>query len=1705
MRKIFYLISFVVLVLVFVFAFTYYNKKSYFFQNDGYVIDTMTGSKQYFFDASEYKINSKGVVSFLNSSNETKSINDDTFVHYMDGSISVFKKSAVLDLNNMDQKSFQYYTVYAGSVFNKQGSDYKISYLNKQLSFSDFLIKISNNKYLIASMNLKIRVGETEQVVKSGYIELTFSDGNIIKLQNQEIDIQNISASIQVLVNDDIIINPANKKILYKDKEKLNLGEITIDSDDNIEIIQDEPAKINETNDSSNNNAGNNGNGNNNNGNKANNNDKKIIHQGDFDEVTSGIVDAAQIEIEKIVEDNAAIKDAVFTITEFDVTANSVLADISVTDEEAVLTGTLYIKIIKADTNEVVYYEQDNSGSSLIQIEVMTLSPETNYILILNRDYIKNEITYNKDFIQKTFVTKSLGIDVSKDYLRPDEASLNLIKHDYSKVSRVSYELFDNTTQEEIKSGEAEFNDSNKVNLDFLNLLSNHHYTITLHDFVYGNTIINSNSSNYYFAFDTLKTKPKTSTTTFSVDKKNSKFIIHLNNINDIDAGITSYRSDVYDNSTKQFVTSKTSSTNADIQFNVDGTLINRNTNYIVYTYLIFNDNEMEYELPLGSELVNVTGDEGPVVTFYSDEITWERIRGRIVIQDPNNTINTSSKIYVSYQNLSVGVEPLVEQYDISMSGDTGVIEFDKNNLRGSDTYLFTVKAYVDYHDGDGYSLVDIAKFNVQTGTPNKMTVQYVDKTEDNKKDSFYVECKLKNYSDDKPTELEAKSMKSIQFKLYSINYDKATECEASNGCWVQRYFDQNIDDNNDYNSSLKADYYDKTFKVTQDTLGVSTDQITYGQYYLEITGAYDYTDYKNDLPIVLDEPILISANNASGSITNKSIPVDVKTIYNNGTYDFLYDTTQIGFEVTANIISPVIINNIIYQIYSADNGNLIQEMNIASEDGSVPTAVFNLSNSQSDSLRRGASYFFKFIVNYTIDNDSMSEQSVNSMTFTTRKQEPLIEIYQSNRVGSNVYFNYRYKDIDSAVVGSKLYYYKNNDSKILNSINLVKTDNNDERVLEIPFTSGTLNGYVKRKLQPDLPEEKFDLIRFYFFDVISDIGNINYTIQDGNNVSYIVFNGLNDIQKRSIVGVDIKLTNSKSTLYLQNKMMDTEQKIAIPYASIKSLRSNNSSDIDYIEPTITVYYDTNIYGINATNLGKGFANQLINYTYLLFDTGFFAYNINSFDPVNKNISIKNVNNANNTMNLSYSLDNGYMVVNGEKVSVKQLNTKNAACNGSSDECHFWFSEIKPTIQISEDVGITTFGFGGEITGIDDSYLDSFKIFVDVYKCDDNSCVGAENVKSLLFTLDQFQNGETVITGLQKDTYYRVYYYWRNQSGNNNNFFFINSSDDNYFSQFKTSSSAGITGAYAYYRSSYVFNRRELVISYNVSITRGYDGVEYEIIYNNDENNLESAMDIPADDIATISANINNGRYVKSVDISNILEAGKLYYINIKPYYMNGTQKIYLNAINNIKFNFIIKNPTISISRTSDINENNFSIRVILKDLNNALAGANNYRVYASSNGVETFIGEAISGTASTFNDVTCSGDSCDIIVKYNADFKNNGEFVESSYSYNISLLSNIFIGRVAIVSIPDTSKIRVSFVDSYKLTSVNKIMYTIYDSDFNVVTSKDDFVPVWGESSPSIYVDLLENVPSGFYTLQLQLYCEDELVGNATLDYIKG
>ena len=1711
MKKLLAIISIILIAFFFVFGVYNYRGKHSNFRFDGYVIDTKTNNKQYFSDNGEYKIyDSSNSVTFTNSDNETQSVSNDTFIHYLDGSISAFKKTAVVSLSNMKQKSFQYYTVYPGVIFSKREIDYKIPYLDKQLTFNEFLIKISPNKYMILSPKLKIKVGDDVTQVTSGFIELTYSDGNIVKLQNQEIDIQNISSDIQISINDNTYINVANKKIYYKDTEKINLGEITIDSNDNIEIIEDEDnTVIDEKKETEKKNEKNNdNNGNNNNGNNGESNSgKKIIHQGDFEEVLSGVVDAAEIEIETVVEENAAIKDATFTITDFNVTANSVNAEVAVTDEAAVLKGTLYIKVVKASTNEVVYYEQDNSGSNNIQVEVLTLSPETNYVLVMNRDYEKNGITYNKDFVQKTFVTSSLGINVKKDYVRTDEINLNVLKKNYSKVNKVSYKLVDNTTKDEISEGDVEFeNDFEKV-LNFGGLNSNHNYTLTLHDFVYGNTLINASSSNYYYTFNTLKVKPVITNTSFSVDKKNSKFVVYLNNIKDIDSGIKSYRADVYDASNNNYITSKTTSTNEKIEFGIDGTLITRNTNYRVYTYLVFDDNAMEYEIPIGSQEVNVTGFAGPIVTFYPGTITWDSIGGTIEVVDDNETVNRSEQMFVSYQNLTVGAEAITIPCDVSFANDKAIIAIDEHGLRGNDSYLFTVKAQVNYHDGNGYSLVDISQFIVNTPKPNNMAVMYQDKTSEHKSDSFYVNAKLIDYDENKPASAEASAMYSIMFKLYSVDYDPATECVPANKCWTKRYYDQNVDDNNNYNSSLKADYYDTDFKITQATLGADTSEISYGQYKLEILGAYDYTVYKNELPIIMEEPIEISANNAAGFITNRTTPVDVIPIYNNDTYEFLDETTQIGFRVTANILANVRVDRVTYEIYDADNDDeSLEDVTVDSPNGTVPSAVFNISNSQEDPIARGKSYYFKYKIYYTADLESGEEESTNSEAFITKKQQADFEIYQSDRTESNVIFKYKYRDIDKSVVNSKFYYYRNSTNNNYSSLDLTETDSNEEHTLSIPFTNGTLHGYIERKLQVNGNKEKIELVNYYFSDLTGDIGSIQYEIVDGQNMSSISFPNLSSVQLRNIVGMDVTLSNGVANKTLENLVLDSDNKINILYADIKNLKSPNTSDLRPITASVTVYYDTGVYGVNATNLGHGFAVQFTNYSYMV-RSKIFAFNISEFNPFNNALTLQSIKNSSTTYSYTYDLSNGYIVFDEDKVNLKQLDTTGASC---STNCSFSFTEILPTMTIdSTSSGITTARVSGSVSGIDNSYLENFKIVGELYSCSNSACSTMNQIRTVTSTLDDFNNNGMLIGGLSPNAYYALYYKWTTNDGETtNNFYFSNTGDQVYRSVFHTTNNIGINGVYATYTANSFYNKRNLVISYLVSILEGYTGVNYDIYTLDVDGETHIPVpdfEIPSDTLADLQAGTSGGRYSKVVDISGALEAGKVYYIDIKPYYGSPGSPAYLVSKNGVKFNFIIRDPAITVSRTSDIAENKFNIRVLFKDLYNALLGGDTYELYYVSGGVKTLKGEGEVGDTQSFEDITCTGTSCEIIIEYQADFDNDGVTELASYSYTVSLLNNIYIGNASIASISDTTKIRISFTDSYKLTDVNKLSYTIYDSEWNTSANNDDFTPIWGTSGSTVYTDVPVNLENGTYTIQLQLYYDGELVGNATLDYIKG
>ena len=79
---------------------------------------------------------------------------------------------------------------------------------------------------------------------------------------------------------------------------------------------------------------------------------------------------------------------------------------------------------------------------------------------------------------------------------------------------------------------------------------------------------------------------------------------------------------------------------------------MSRGVPYAFKVIAIFNDNEkiVEYESEF-SNVMKMDGVEFPTVRFEKETITFERIQGKLIIEDPNNTIKTddTNKMLITY------------------------------------------------------------------------------------------------------------------------------------------------------------------------------------------------------------------------------------------------------------------------------------------------------------------------------------------------------------------------------------------------------------------------------------------------------------------------------------------------------------------------------------------------------------------------------------------------------------------------------------------------------------------------------------------------------------------------------------------------------------------------------------------------------------------------------------------------------------------------------------------------------------------------------------------------------------------------------------------------------------------------------------------------------------------------------------------------
>ncbi len=1783
MKKILLILSIVLIGVFFVLGFNYYNGKFSNFQSKGYVIETESSNKYYFADNSKYKIYTfKDIVEFQNDKNDKKVIPNDAIIHYNDGSAAVFKKSALVDLSDMTQKSFQYYTIFEGTVLSKAGSDFKVDYLGKQLNFKEFILKTAPNKYMIASPSLSIKVSdEDEQKVKSGYIELTYFDGNIVKLQNQEIDISNISSEIFVYLDDDTVINLVNKKIYNNGKFKVNLGEITINSDDNIEIVPETTTKIpvkvptknetktdtktNTTKQDTTTDTGEDEDDDDDTTQKTN----KVIHRPEFDLVADGEINAAEIEITRVVQDNAAIKDAEFSVEKFELTANSVYAKVNITDKESVLVGDLLIKIVKLSTNEVVYLYNDVSGSRSVEIDVATLMPDTNYALIMNMNYEKNNITYNRDFVQKTFVTPSLGITLEKEYVKTDGAKFVITKSDYSKVKSFKYSLYNNTTKSYIvEESEISFDDDKYSDeIVFEELKPNHELMIRVYDFVYGNTIINSSDKSYVQTFKTLKVKPILGGTSFSVDKRGSKFIIYLDDIADTYGGITAYRVNVYDTSNNQFILSKDGKPNSNIELLVDDEILKRNVTYIAYVYLVFNDNEKEYEIPVGSDFLVIDSYKYPTVTFRKNNITHESISGNILIREQNfddtgtpiPTVDTTRSIMVTYQNLSVGAEPLVVTYnvgDYTVDSATGLITltFGKNNLKKNDSYLFTVKAYIkpnpESTDVNDVVLSDIGQFIVNTIETNDLTSSYNNSTGASLQ-TFEVGVRVGSNNDTALFEME--TMKSIKFMFYSENYDKTTACIPTNQCWWKRIDDSDPDD---YHSSLKELLYSNDtnffYTITQDffSTGVpddrklTKDDITYGNYYFEVTDAYDYTDYQNEI-VIHGNPILIKPNNMVANVINKNNPMDLFPILNETEHDGMNIGTQTGVRVTPNLTAPISLVNIQYFAYDASTSELVAQSDVInSPDGSVLPYTFEFATDRDDNssnrLKRGRKYYFKYTMQYTLDGIAGLDTSDVSKTMLTKKQDISFESYLSYRTNDSITFKYFLNDLDGAIEASTLYYYNGSvapsDINDLGKINLVNTGTNQGTFtlnFDPGYNSGALNAYINKRLNdydtsgPNAGYSKIPVVAVTIGSPVDVFTPLKYTIEAGHNKHIIKFENFNDVSSINTISADIVIKSNgvvKKTLRNVDIEPRGSKSVTINYNDIKELKSTAGNQ-QVISFDIVLYYDNGQYGVDMPYSTNGYA--------MLKDDGSkYLYisdpeNANKISYINELVNhnyntktltfqSKNDNTLNSTIN--YSLVNGkFQNGDGDLFYIVGVDKSSADCK-TGEVCTFSFDEIKPTIDIKkEDIGVTTYSIEGEVSGVDVEDEDTLVVTAQIYKClssaaDDPTCNNKSTtpVKTENWDMSMFNVSINQITGLEFNQRYYIKYTWHSDNTPNGTFTSTAPGGNPYFI-FTTKNDIGIHNVSSFYEGNLEQHTRKLYVSFDLDITEGFDGLKF-IVYQTSAEHPVLVSDVSFDELEYYKM---GNSYTYNIDIFQRLETGKNYLIDIVPYVGSSN----LVRYEGLKFKFSIALPSISISRITDVSDNRFDIRVVFRDVYNALGNSEHstYSVYKNSVSSANKIGDGDPTRVEVFNGIECvnANGICKIIVRFNADTKNTPN--DSGYRYrnisrDLNIRTSIYIGNPIIINTSDNGIIRVGFTDSFELTRVNRVAYTIYDDEDVILKNNDNYSPSWVTLHSYTYFDLPSALDGSYtfeggrvYQIVLQFYSDDVLVGNTQLNYSKG
>ena len=1770
------------------------------FTESGYILQSTEDKKlavdRFYFKANSiYKKNYGDNIEFVNTDGEKVETNKDNFIHYTNGAIGSFKNGVLINLNQLNDRLITYYNISKDQILSRKNNAYTIPHLGNDLVFTSLLWKISDKKYLIAADNITLSLGNEEGKKNiKGYIEVEYRDNEIIKIYNQEIAFLTISPEAYVELQDGARINLASKIVSYREENKLSIDSMVIDLDENVTIadlnqyddtlkneannniletnsIENENA-VNELSNSTNNvtnttiaNVGNSNSGSSSNANGGNGEVTVIINDGDGNGSTSqsaaGTISSmvmpgdddltdneAGDDSEELVDESAKVNSPTYKVVDFESTSLGIKTSISIDDKDSLLTDDSRVEIIQEETGRKVYDNRISQGVYDFDIEVSDLAPDTDYTMTISSSYKIDDINYNKNFIYKTFKTKPIGLSITKDSYTDSSVAININYEKDTLVKSLEVQLIgpDGTiigTKPSVNSGNGDNSEIIEfTKTEFERIQSNTDYTVVLQNLVCEDQII----ANAYVESEnvqTLKQKPTISNTEFEIDKRNSTFKLSLNNVIDPDAGINGYRFEIFDiRSSSEEPVMSINSNKTEVTVSVDGNTLSRNIGYIYRVIALFNDNEkdVEYESEF-SDIMKMDGSQFPTLNWTEEIVTFERIKGIISIEDKENTVSLKKgdTIRIVYKN-SLG-----DERSITTEG-TLSIPIDENNLRKNETYKFSVYGKVDLHDGN--DVIDecyIGSVVVKTKEPKNMVARMAVNKEDNR-NTFNVRFKLEPENNEQG-ELEPETLTGLTFSIYA---GQTLEGNLPSG--APRKTVKLVDTNPEaYESELKEKYYDNTFDITPEFFSSSNKDFKDKYYTIVVSEAYDYTDYKNGLPILKNVFTFESKGHIPDYPSNPNDAVTVEAIRNKNSgnpRDDLEAETLVGYKVTA------VYNNVdkyarkfIYKVFDADTNELIETRQIDADKNSinVPSTTFSLNDGLDEDdddgtlLRRGHKYYFTYeallaldstdesvITHYPEPDEDGKEVVLKSQVQKAYKQGASVEMFPLNSQQTSYKIAYKITDIDNII-------YKDDIVLKINDIvrDTEKVTKNTNSFKEITFdeiNKGDLKIVINQKAINTEQIEEVECINHYF-EGINTVENVRYRIEtDENKVKFV----LEDANKQldNILAYKAVFKTSDGTTITKDMLTSQENIINLKYSAISELKGKN------ITAELYAYYDSG---------NTGYALDQTKYVtyqkpYKSTDDEKYYYQIdeknNFIDSPGQIGNIYSAIRADDKIAITNKCTNRQVVLdvyvgktgieyNGNILLQKQVEQTSLVCKDLSNS--FRFDTVTTEISVTNssgnhdiDADLTTASFSAKLS-LEDTIADG-KITIDLYETDEDGKT-AKSIRSIEKNVSDFANTIT-IPDLTPKTYYFIQFKAKYRVGANLITKYLYDTDydiagKQYF--FSTLAKIEITNLSVKYDAK-SYTDKSIEIKYDIDKIMGYTRIEYTIQkFNRNTNTYEEfGVGIEAD---TFFTNEMKKNIPITPNVQQPITFNEKYMISIKPLV---DKDGIITEIGTKNYEFTLSSPrtpsTIISSQRQEKNDNKYiNFRVVIYD-NDYVVPNQKYKVRILKNQTEDvtpneykdneydikrlrklFVINNIDGNADYTFEITT-----------NIDMNNNTQtepFVKSKTS-SISSGEDISIGKVSAQTNLNEGIYRINlvFTESYNLKDLTDLRYTIYNESGYVVSGVDDnFKPIQStDAAGNMYYTYLidnnmNNCSNGEYYIELQFYKNDKLIDNESISYM--